>query len=94
MTDAPQIKTGRSVTIIQLVLAVGTVIVGIVGAYVHSQIRLSQFEDRLIILEKAMADSKVSHTARDVELKAFDERVDKNTQDIEILKTKMEDLKK
>lgn len=95
MTPSPQIKTGKAVTMIQLLIAVSGLFLAAVGLYVKSEVRNSQQDDRITTIEKALdrsqAQSLILRQARNEELKELDQRIDKNSDDINILKVTKKD---
>jgi DNA topoisomerase IA len=84
-----QIKTGKSITLIQLVISVVVVLSGAVGLYVNQQVAMAKMEQRLEVIEKGQAqwqsNALAIRQAREAEIKDLDLRVDKNSNDINIL---------
>jgi DNA topoisomerase IA len=84
-----QIKTGKSITLIQLVISVVVVLSGAVGLYVNQQVAMAKMEQRLEVIEKGQAqwqsNALAIRQARETEIKDLDLRVDKNSNDINIL---------
>lgn len=97
MTTSTQIKTGKSITMIQLIISVVVVLTGAIGLYVKSEVDKAKLEDRVQRLEEKLTEQvqkrdasiAVSKAARDAQYKDLDERVDKNTSDITIINTQL-----
>jgi Tfp pilus assembly major pilin PilA len=92
-----QMRTGKSITLIQLIISVVVVLSGAVGLYVKNAVDRKGLEDRVAAIElyQTKQDAKASSRveSRNAEIKALDERIDKNTQDIEIIKIQKQDKK-
>lgn len=90
-----QMKTGTPITLLQLLISITLLLAGAVGLYVKSEVRAGNLEDRMLVLEKQRAQSEANMVARtqarNQELRELDVRIDKNTQDIEILKATKKD---
>ena len=93
-----QIKTGASITIIQLIISVLVIIIGGIGLYVKNQISITQMQDRITVVENTQrqyqANSLIKSESRTAELKALNDNINKNANDINILNVEFQNLKK
>lgn len=98
MTVKPQIRSGRAITLIQLIISVIVVLVGGIGLYVKNQISITQMQDRLTVIEKAQAqwqgNSLIKQESRNAEIKVLNDQVNKNQNDINILQLQFQQIKK
>lgn len=95
---APQLKSGRAITVVQLIISVIVVLVGGIGLYVKNQISITQMQDRLTVIEKAQAqwqgNSLIKQESRNAEIKVLNDQVNKNQNDINILQLQFQQIKK
>lgn len=92
---APQIKPGKSITIIQLIISIVVVLSGAVGLYIKSSVAMAELNLRMLTIEKAQAqwqaNSIALRTARDEAQNKLKDQINKNSQDIELLKATKKD---
>lgn len=93
----PQLKSGRAITVVQLIISVIVVLVGGIGLYVKNQISITQMQDRLTVIEKLQAqwqgNSLIKQESRNAEIKVLNDQVNKNINDINILQLQFGQLK-
>jgi hypothetical protein len=92
-----QMKAGTPVTLLQLLISTILLFAAAVGLYVKAEVRAQNMEDRVNAIEKTMnkneSNAIIRKTSRDEEIRNHDDRITKNTQDIEILKVVKQDKK-
>lgn len=98
MAIREQLKTGKTITLLQLSISMIGLLACAVGLYVASEVSKAHLQDRVDALEKTIAQqqatAQINRSKRDVELKELDERIDQNTNDINIIRTQLQYLKK
>lgn len=93
-----QIKTGKAITVVQLVISIITVVGIVFGLFVKNQISMTQINDRLTTIEKAQAqwqaNSLIKSESRNAEIKTQNDQINKNSSDITILQLQFQQIKK
>lgn len=93
MNAPKQIQPGKSITLIQLIISIVVILTGAVGLYVKSAVTMSQLNDRIIVIEKTQAqyqaNSETRVQARNSELRDINQRINQNTNDINIINTRL-----
>lgn len=88
-----QIKTGQSITLIQLIISVVVVVTGGIGLYVKNQISITQMQDRITVVEKTQsqyqANSLIKSESRTAEIKALNDKINQNSNDINVINTRL-----
>jgi hypothetical protein len=91
----PQMKPGKSITIIQLIISIVVVLSGAVGLYIKSSVAMAELNLRMQTIEKSQAQWQSNSVARreasDAKEKDQNDHINKNTQDIELLKATKKD---
>ena len=93
MPVKPQIKTGRSITLVQLIISVIVVLSGAIGLYVKNQISMTEMNDRITAVEKIQsqyqANAAIKAQGRDAQMEKLNDKLNQNSNDINIINAKL-----